>query len=74
MPTLQPTPPVHPVRRLLAAGSAGVTVIEVPGTSFRITEATGAVTVKIDEGGAFPFSVGMAYTSPPGTGFTRSRL
>lgn len=71
MPPLQPTPPVHPVRRVLAPGAAGVTVIEVPGTSFRITEASGPVQVKIDEGGAFPFALGMAYTAPVGTGFTQ---
>jgi len=74
MTTLQPTPPVHPVRRTLAAGAAGVTVIEVPGTTFRITEASGPLTVKIDEGGAFPLSLGMAYTCPPGTGFKRIEL
>lgn len=71
MPTLQPTPPVHPVRRLLAAGSSGRTVIEVPGTTFRITEATGPVAVKIDDGGEFPFALGMAFTCPNGTGFQR---
>jgi len=71
MPTLQPTPPVHPVRRILAAGSPGRTVIEVPGTTFRITEATGPVAVKIDEGGEFPFALGMAFTCPNGTGFQR---
>ncbi len=74
MPTFQPTPPVHPVRRKLAAGPDGVTVIEVPGTSFRVTEATGALSLKIDDGGSFPFALGMAFTCPPGTGFQKIEL
>ena len=74
MADIRPSPPVHNVRRTLAAGANGVTVIEVPGVSFRIKEADGPISIKIDESGAFELSLGMAYTCPAGTGFRQLEI
>lgn len=69
MKNLFATPPLISITRKLAAGAAGVAVIEVPGSFFRIKEATGAFSMKIDYGADFEFALGMAYTCPLGTGF-----